>query len=160
MAGTDSFRLGTITFDAPDCADGAFLISATLTAKLCKAYNRSTVNKLKRDQGYAIVFTVPESIQSLVTVSLAGDTIIGPQMGGTFPDWRQLLVSEVNYAIEATAYNPGFLSDLGKIANEIGADTGIPVKVLHMNAFTPGMFTMHVRDFGTFTYALMPVRIS
>jgi DNA polymerase III sliding clamp (beta) subunit (PCNA family) len=152
---TDSFRLGWVDLDAPDCADGEVRIPPELIKRLVKTFTRCQVAKI--DPAMPIVF---EPGEYRCGAFCNGETFVGEaSYGGNYPDWRQLVPDESSYTVEAAAFNPGYLSALGAIAKEIGADASVPVKVASMHALKPGVFTLTVADFGTFTYLLMPVRI-
>lgn len=105
--------------------------------------------------------TVDATGDTMVIETSAGTLIESMGDGDNFPDYRQLIPGD-NKLEGEVAYNPRFLSDIGKAAMTFNGETArnctTPVR-LTPDSSKPGVFVTHnIHD--TLIQLLMPVRVA
>jgi DNA polymerase III sliding clamp (beta) subunit (PCNA family) len=165
IVATDSYRLVTIQFAAPDSPDGSILVSRDMLATLAKAYSKSAVAKLH--EGTMLIIRASDSgvTRAEVTITHPTGTIVdhNGKVDGTFPDYRQLIPVGDASGVPMIAFNPAYLGDIAKIGTEVGTDNTTPVRVETWGACKPATFTILTEGGGdrgmTTKCLLMPVRV-
>ena len=165
IVATDSYRLVTVQFAAPDSPDGSILVSRDMLATLAKAYSKSAVAKLH--EGTMLIIRASDSgvTRAEVTITHPTGTIVdhNGKVDGTFPDYRQLIPVGDASGVPMIAFNPAYLGDIAKIGTEVGTDNTTPVRVETWGACKPATFTILTEGGGdrgmTTKCLLMPVRV-
>jgi DNA polymerase III sliding clamp (beta) subunit (PCNA family) len=167
IVATDSYRLVTVTFAAPDSPDGSLLVSRDVLASLVKCYSKSAVSKLSTGQMLVIRSTENagyEGIPLEIVHPTGTITAADGHQGGTFPDVHQLIPDGPGVGVPMVAFNPAYLADVGKVAAEIAECPASPVRVETWDATKPARFTVLGGNNGDrdliALYLLMPVRVS
>lgn len=163
VVATDSYRLVTVQFAAPDSPNGSILVSRDMLATLAKAYSKSAVAKLH--EGTMLIISASDSgvTRAEVTITHPTGTIVdhNGKVDGTFPDYRQLIPVGDASGVPMIAFNPAYLGDIAKIGAEVGSDNTTLVRVETWSSTKPAKFTIHglYGELETH-YLLMPVRVS
>jgi DNA polymerase III sliding clamp (beta) subunit (PCNA family) len=155
LVATDSYRL-----NIAEIPMGGVLGSRSSEPVMIGGDYKALLAMLKAAKNTAVTITTSEDGHDYVFAT-AGSAITMHKSEGTFPDYRQLIPAE--FGNEGTAYNPKYLSDIGKaamlFAGETAKTASTPVR-LQTDLHKPGLFKTVYHETGELQQLLMPVRVS
>ena len=150
---TDSYRLATTTYEASQERNESILIPLRLQQLIGKVFNRRDVLKISENE----VVTLHDDT-NVVVLTCDGQSLSAPAVSGPFPNWRQLIPAE-ELTGEKVAWNPGYLTGITTLHQEMGWGRTVPVQLLASSTLRPSLFRMSSQG-DSIDYLLMPVRMS